>query len=89
MRKFSKAEYEILAKRFNSKTILGKLAIVKANADVFRLLCDSEGRITLRLMDDDSNRLELDLLFDLPSNILEHPEGIKALFELANIPLNK
>lgn len=86
--KYSSEQYKTLATRFNSKSILAKLITIKANTDVFKLSCDSEGRITLRLVDDDANRLELDLLFDLPSNILEHPEGIKAMFELANIKLH-
>ncbi len=86
--KYTKSEYIELSKRFNSKSILAKLIIIKTNTDVFKLFCDSEGRITLRLVDDGANELELDLLFDLPSNILEHIEGIKALFELANIKLH-
>ena len=85
---YTQNQYHELAKRFNSKSILGKLITIKANTDIFKLFCDSEGRITLQLVDDDANRLELDLLFDLPSNILEHPEGIKAMFELANIKLH-
>ena len=86
--KFSESQYQELATRFNSKSILAKLITIKTNTDVFKLLCDSEGRITLQLIDDDANRLELDLLFDLPSNILEHPEGIKAMFELSGIKLH-
>ena len=86
--KYTESQYRELATRFNSKSILAKLITIKANTDVFKLLCDSEGRITLQLVDDDANRLELDLLFDLPSNILEHPEGIKAMFELSGIKLH-
>ena len=86
--KFSENQYREIDERFNSKSILAKLITIKANTDVFKLFCDSDGRITLQLVDDDANRLELDLLFDLPSNILEHPEGIKAMFELSGVKLH-
>lgn len=86
--RYNESQYRELATRFNSKPILAKLITIKANTDVFKLFCDSEGRITLQLVDDDANRLELDLLFDLPSNILEHAEGIKAMFELSGIKLH-
>lgn len=86
--KYTENQYRELALRFNSKSILAKLITIKANTDVFKLFCDSEGRITLQLVDDDANRLELDLLFDLPSNILEHAEGIKAMFELSGVKLH-
>lgn len=86
--KYTENQYRELATRFNSKSILAKLITIKTNTDVFKLLCDSEGRITLQLVDDDANRLELDLLFDLPSNILEHAEGIKAMFELSGVKLH-
>ena len=86
-RKFTETEYKELASRFNNKSILAKLITIKSNTDIFKLLCDSDGRVTLQLVDDDANRLELDLLFDLPSNILEHTEGIKAMFELSGIKL--
>ena len=86
--KYNESQYRELATRFNSKSILAKLITIKANTDVFKLLCDSEGRITLQLVDDDANRLELDLLFDLQSNLLETTEGIKAMFELSGIKLH-
>jgi hypothetical protein len=86
--KYTESQWRELAKRFNSKSILAKLITIKTNPDVFKLFCDSDGRLTLRLVDDAANQLELDLLFDLPSNLLEYTEGIKALFELANIKLN-
>jgi hypothetical protein len=85
--KFTETQWQELAKRFNSKSILAKLITIKTNPDVFKLFCDSDGRLTLRLVDDAANQLELDLLFDFQSNLLEYPEGIKALFELADIKI--
>lgn len=88
MKKLTPSDYKILAERFNSKSILAKLILIKSNTDLFKLYCDSEGRITLRLADDDANRLELDLLFDFPSNVFEHVDAIKAMFDLASIKLH-
>ena len=87
MKQLTQADYKILSERFNSKSILAKLILIKSNTDLFRLYCDSDGRITLRLVDDSANQSEFDLLFDFPSNILEHPDGIKAMFELSGIKL--
>jgi hypothetical protein len=86
--KYTEAQYIELAKRFNSKSILAKLITIKTNPDVFKLFCDSDGRLTLRLVDDAANQLELDLLFDFQSDLIETAEGIKALFELVDIKLH-
>jgi len=84
---YTKEQFIELAKRFNEKSILGKLITIKSNPELFKLHCDNCGRITLRLGDDASNEAEYDLLFDFNSNILEHPEGVKAMFELSGIKL--
>ena len=88
MSKYTKVQWQKMADSFNSKGILGKLLIIKSNPELLRLECDKNGWVTLRMVEDEDNLLEHDLLFEFPGSPFEDMLGIKAVFELMNIKID-
>jgi hypothetical protein len=84
MRKFTKQEWETLAKRFNEKKMLGKLMLIKQNKDIFKLEQDN-GWFMLRLHDQEAMENEYDMLFEFPNELSSR--DIKDLFWMADITL--
>jgi hypothetical protein len=80
--KYSTKQYEVLAERFNKQTFLAKLVLIKQQKDLF--LIETDGyNIRLRILDDEAQKLEIDLLFEFPT-FLEYSH-LKDIFSLANI----
>jgi hypothetical protein len=84
MRKFTKQEWETLAKRFNEKKMLGKLMLIKQNKDIFKLEQDN-GWFMLRLHDQEAMENEYDMLFEFPNELSSR--DINDLFWMADITL--
>lgn len=82
--KYNLDQYKTLAERFNSKSFLGKLMLIKQTPDLFTLEV-SDGNFFLRLNDDEAQKNELDMLFSFPS-ILSDKE-FKDLFSLLDIKI--
>jgi hypothetical protein len=85
MRKFTKQEWETLAKRFNEKKMLGKLMLIKQNKDIFKLEHDN-GWFMLRLHDQEAMENEYDMLFNFPSELSSR--DIVDVFWMADITLH-
>jgi hypothetical protein len=85
MRKFTKQEWETLAKRFNEKKMLGKLMLIKQNKNIFKLEQDN-GWFMLRLHDQEAMENEYDMLFNFPSELSSR--DINDLFWMADITLH-
>ena len=84
MRKFTKTEWETLAKRFNEKKFIGKLMLIKQNPEIFKLEEDNSW-FMLRLHDQEAMQNEYDMLFNF-SNELSNKD-IRDLFWMADIKL--
>ncbi len=83
--KYSLEQYKTLADRFNSQTFLGKLITIKNNPEIFTI--ESDGyNIRLRL-EEDAQKLELDLLFSFPQ-FLEYSH-LKDIFSLSDINIKE
>ncbi len=81
--KFTKEQYIELGKRFNEKSFLGKIMLIKQNPDIF-ILEVSDGNLFLRL--EDSAMWEgFDSYFSFPQ-ILSDKEW-KELFSLIDVNL--
>ena len=85
MRKFTKTEWETLAKRFNEKKFIGKLMLIKQNPEIFKLEEDNSW-FMLRLHDQEAMQNEYDMLFNF-SNELSNKD-IRDLFWMADIKLH-
>jgi len=85
MRKFTKQEWDTLAKRFNEKKFLGKLMLIKQQKDIFKLEHDS-GWFMLRLWDEEAMQNEFDMLFDFPNELSS--SDIIDLFWMSDIKLH-
>lgn len=84
MRKFSKGEWETLAKRFNEKKFIGKMLLIKQNPEIFKLECDSNW-FMLRLHDSEAMENEYDMLFKFDNELSD--SDIRDLFWMADIKL--
>lgn len=84
MRKFTKTEWETLAKRFNEKKFIGKMLLIKQNPEIFKLECDN-GWYMLRLHDQYAMDEEIDMLFNFPNELSD--SDVKDLFWMADIKL--
>lgn len=67
--KYTKSQYEELARRFNEFGIQGKLLLIKQNPEIFKLEHHKEDWYLLRLVEDEAMELELDFLFEFPNEI--------------------
>ena len=84
MRKFTKTEWETLAKRFNEKGFRGKLLLVRQNKDIFKLEQDN-GWYMLRLHDTEAMENEYDMLFNFPNELSD--SDVRDDFWMADIDL--
>ncbi len=84
MRKFTKTEWETLAKRFNEKKFIGKLMLIKQNPEIFKLEEDNSW-FMLRLHDQEAMQDEYDMLFNFPNEL--YSKDIRDLFWMADIKL--
>ena len=84
MRKFSKGEWETLAKRFNEKKFIGKMLLIKQNPEIFKLECDSNWFMP-RLHDSEAMENESDMLFKFDNELSD--SDIRDLFWMADIKL--
>lgn len=82
MKKFTKSEWETLAKRFNEKKMLGKLMLLKQHPNIFKLETDN-GWLMLRLHDQEAMENEYDMLFEFPNELSSR--DIDDLFWMADI----
>jgi hypothetical protein len=63
--KFTSEQYKTLGERFNEKSFLGKLVLIKQQKDLFEI--ESDGyNIRLRLLDLEAMNLGLDKYFSFP-----------------------
>ena len=84
MKNFTKGEWQILAKRFNSFSFTGKLLLIKNHSDIFYLEFDGYN-FFLRLKDETAMNNEWDKYFEFPQEL--EPIHIKELFKLIDIKL--
>lgn len=84
MRKFTKTEWETLAKRFNEKGFVGKMLLIKQNPEIFKLEEDNSW-FMLRLHDQEAMQNEYDMLFNFPNELSS--KDIRDLFWMADIDL--
>ena len=85
MRKFTKTEWETLAKRFNEKKFIGKLMLIKQNPEIFKLEEDNSW-FMLRLHDQEAMQNEYDMLFNFSNKLSS--KDIRDLFWMADIKLH-
>jgi len=86
MRKFTKTEWETLAKRFNEKKFIGKLMLIKQNPEIFYL--DTDGfNVELRLYDQEAMFNGFDDLFEFPTTFEFH--YLKDVFSLIDVKVEK
>jgi hypothetical protein len=80
--KFTLEQYKTLGERFNEKSFLGKLVLIKQQKDLFEI--ESDGyNIRLRLLDDEAMNLGLDKYFSFPEFLeYEHLRDICKLTDL-------
>lgn len=84
MKNFTKEEWQILAKRYNSLGFTGKLLLIKNHSDIFYLEIDGDN-FFLRLHQDNAMFEGWDLFFNFPQNLEE--QHLKELFKLIDIQL--
>lgn len=84
MRKFTKTEWETLAKRFNEKKFIGKLMLIKQNPEIFKIEEDNSW-FMLRLCDQEAMKNEYDMLFNFPNELSS--KDIRDLFWMVDIKL--
>lgn len=82
---YTKEQYITLSERFNHKSFLGKLMLIKQNPEIFILEVDEEGNFFLRLTDEKMMEQEVDMLFSFPQNFGK--KEYKSIFELINITI--
>jgi hypothetical protein len=80
--KYTKQQWETLAKRFNEKKMLGKLMLLKQHPDIFKLETDN-GWMMLRLHAEEAMENEYDMLFEFPNELSSR--DILDLFWMADI----
>jgi len=80
--KYTKQQWETLAKRFNEKKMLGKLMLLKQHPDIFKLETDN-GWMMLRLHDQEAMENEYDMLFEFPNELSSR--DVLDLFWMADI----
>lgn len=83
--KYSESVYKELSKRFNEKSFLGKIMLVKQTPELFQLEVDEYSNFFLRLNDDDAQFAGIDKWFDFPQNL--SAKDFKSLFSMIDINL--
>ena len=86
MRKFSKEEWETLAKRFNKMSFLHKLITIKNTKELFEIETDGYN-VRLRLLDEDAMVNNIDSYFLFPE-FLEYSH-LKDIFSLSDINIKE
>ncbi len=81
--KYNLEQYKTLAERFNSKSFLGKLMLIKQNPDIFTLEV-SDGNLFLRL-EDSAMWESLDYYFSFPQFLSD--KEWRDLFSMMDINL--
>lgn len=80
--KYSEDNYKEIAKRFNEKTFLAKIILIKQQTELFTL--ESDGvNFKLRLNDFEAMNKGIDLLFDFPETL--NFQQMRDVFSLADI----
>lgn len=82
---YSTDSYKTLSERFNSKSFLGKIMLIKQTPELFILECDNYGNFALRLDDEDAMIQGVDLWFEFPNNF--SAKEYKQVFDIAGINL--
>lgn len=78
-------QYTTLSERFNSKSFLGKILLIKQNPEIFILEVDEDGNFFLRLTDEQMMKQEVDMLFSFPQTFGK--KEYKDLFSLINLTI--
>lgn len=82
--KYDLNQYKTLAERFNEKSFLGKIMLIKQTHGLF-ILEVSDGNLFLRLNDEEAQKMELDMLFSFPQFLSD--KEWKDLFSLIDVNL--
>ena len=82
--KYTESDYKELSKRFNEKSFLGKILLIKQQA-IFQLEVDDCSNFFLRLNDEDAQIQGMDLLFKFPQQL--NGKDLKEIFDLGGINL--
>jgi hypothetical protein len=84
--KFTLEQYKTLGERFNEKSFLGKLVLIKQQKDLFEI--ESDGyNIRLRLLDLEAMNLGLDKYFSFPEFV--DFEVMRDICKLADLPVKE
>ena len=84
--KYTKQQWEVMAKRFNEKKFLGKLLLIKQNPTIFKLEEDN-GWYMLRLHDQEAMENEYDMLFEFDNEVGVSSSNVRDLFWMADIKI--
>ena len=79
---YSLKQYQEIARRFNEKTFLAKVILIKQQTELFSL--ESDGvNFKLRLLDFEAMNQNIDALFDFPETL--NFQQMRDIFSLADI----
>lgn len=79
--KYTKQQWETLAKRFNEKKMLGKLMLFKQHPNIFKLEEDN-GWMMLRLHDQEAMENEYDIFFHYFLSVIAHNQRLLNLLSV-------
>lgn len=83
--KYSESTYKTLAERFNAKSFLGKVMLIKQTPDLFQLEVDDCSNFFLRLKDEEAQIKGIDMWFEFPQEL--SGKAFKSVFDIAGINL--